>query len=123
MAIIHVPVGPPYGTISVNTQTVYAVVADPASPKNASDLLIDSAGARSIKALLEVGAVGAMLDREFASFVMAAVSESTCFVNRTAWVSITPHPQVKNVVQINFANHYVPVRGSIDEVRAKLQGP
>jgi hypothetical protein len=121
MAIIEIPIGAPYGTVPVNTLTVYAVLPHPAAPQSSTDLLIDSAGARSIQALLPIDEVGRMLGNEFAEFTLAHVSPEKCFVNRTTWVSIVPHPQIDGVVQINFANHYTPVRGTVPEVLRKLQ--
>jgi hypothetical protein len=79
-------------------------------------------GGRSIAALLDIREVGQLLGTTFAQFTMAG-GRSPCFVSRTAWVSIVPHPQVAGVAQINFANRYLAVVGSVDEVRAKLEGP
>jgi hypothetical protein len=121
MAIIEIPVGEPYGTIPVNTLTIYSAVPHPPAPDTSSDLLIDSSGARSIQALVPINAIGRMLGTDFAEFTMANVARSTCFVNRTTWVSIVPHPQIAGVVQINFTNHYIPVRGTVSEVRQALQ--
>jgi hypothetical protein len=121
MAIIEIPVGEPYGTIPVNTLTIYSAVPHPPAPDTSSDLLIDSSGARSIQALAPIKDIGLMLGTDFAEFTMASVARSTCFVNRTTWVSIVPHPQIAGVVQINFANHYIPVRGTVTEVRQALQ--
>lgn len=121
MAIIEVPVGEPYGTIPVNALAIYAVVPHPAAPSSGSDLLIDSSGARSIQALLPVQDIGHMLGNDFDEFTMADVARLACFVNRATWVSIVPHPQISGVAQINFAHHYVPVRGTVAEVLQKLQ--
>jgi hypothetical protein len=121
MATIEVPVGPPYGTIFVNTLTVYAAIPHSAAPDRSSDLLIDSSGARSVQALVPIGEIGRLLGRDFTEFTLADTARLPCFVNRTNWVSIVPHPQVPGVVQINFANHYIPVLGTVAEVRQKLQ--
>jgi hypothetical protein len=51
---------------------------------------------------------------------MADVARSTCFVNRTTWVSLVPHPQIPEIVQINFAHHYIPVTGTLAEVQQRL---
>lgn len=120
MPIIDVPVGPPYGTIPVNTSTIYAVVPHPPDPMAASDLLIDSSGARSIQALLPITNFAGLLGKDFVEFPMADIAQSACFVNRTTWVSIVPHPQISSVVQINFAHHYIPVRGTVAEVKKQL---
>ena len=120
MAIIDVPIGPPYGTIPVNTLTIYAVVPHPADPTAASDLLIDSSGARSIQALLSITNFGGLLGKDFVEFPMADMAQSICFVNRMTWVSIVPHPQISRVVQINFAHHYIPDRGTVEEVKKQL---
>ena len=122
MVIIEIPVGPPYGTIPVNTASIYAVVPQPAAPATSSDLLIEASGARSIHALVPIDTLGPMLGRGFAKLTMADVARSPCFVNRTSWVSIVPHPQISGVVQINFANQYIPVRGTVAEVRQELEG-
>jgi hypothetical protein len=87
----------------------------------ASDLLIDAAGGGSIAALLDIREVGQLLGAAFVQFTMAG-GRSPCFVSRTAWVRIVPHPQVADVTQINFANRYLAVVGSVEEVRAKLEG-
>jgi hypothetical protein len=121
VAIIEIPVGPPYGTIPVNTSAFYSAVPHPAAPSSASDLLIDSSGARSIQALVSIDQIGGMLGGDFAEFKLADVGRLRCFVNRTSWVSIVPHPQICGVVQINFANHYIAVVGTVVEVRKKLQ--
>ena len=120
MAIIDVPVGPPYGTIPVSTLAIYAVVPHPADPTAASDLLIDSSGARSIQALLPITNFGGLLGKDFVEFPIADIAQSTCFVNRMTWVSIVPHPQISGVVQINFAHHYIPIRGAVEEVKKQL---
>jgi hypothetical protein len=121
MAIIEIPAGPPYGTIPVNTLAIYAAVPHPAAPATSTDLLIDSSGARSIQALVPIGNLGNMLGADFAEFTMSAVTPQACFVNRTSWVSIVPHPQIAGVAQINFANHYIAVVGSVADVLKKLQ--
>jgi hypothetical protein len=122
MTTISVPVGPPYGTIPVNTKLICAAVPDPVSPDTASHLLIDSAGGRSINALVKIREMGKMLGDEFAEFTAADQARSTCFVNRAAWVSVVPHPQVQTVSQINFANRrYLPVTGTVDKVIARLE--
>jgi hypothetical protein len=122
MAVIALPLGPPYGKVPVNTDLICAAIPDPAQPAKASDLLIDAAGGRSIAALLDIRQVGQLLGAAFVQFTMAG-GRSPCFVSRTAWVSIVPHPQVAGVAQINFANRYLAVVGSVGEVRAKLEGP
>lgn len=121
MPIITVLLGPPYGTVPVSTDLICAAIPDPAQPAKASDLLIDAAGGRSIAALADIREIGKSLGAEFVQFTMAG-GKSPCFIRRTAWVSIVPHPQVAGVAQINFANRYVSVVGSVDEVRAKLEG-
>jgi hypothetical protein len=122
MTTISVPVGPPYGTIPVNTKLICAAVPDPVSPDTASNLLIDSAGGRSITALVKIRQVGKMLGNEFAEFTQADQARSVCFVNRTGWVSVVPHPQVEGVSQINFANRrYLPVTGMVDKVIERLE--
>ena len=122
MTTISVPVGPPYGTIPVNTKLICAAVPDPVSPDTASHLLIDSAGGRSINALVKIREIGKMLGNEFAEFTEADQARSICFVNRAAWVSVVPHPQVQAVSQINFANRrYLPVTGTVDDVIGRLE--
>jgi hypothetical protein len=122
MTMISVPVGPPYGTIPVNTKLICAAVPDPVSPDTASNLLIDSAGGRSITALVKIREVGKMLGGDFAEFIQADQARSVCFVNRAAWVSVVPHPQVERVSQINFANRrYLPVTGTVDKVIERLE--
>ncbi len=122
MTTIRVPVGPPYGTIPVNTKLVCAAVPDPVSPDTASNLLIDLAGGRSITALVKICEIGKMLGSEFAEFTQADQARSICFVNRAAWVSVVPHPQVQGVSLINFANRrYLPVTGTVDDVIARLE--
>jgi hypothetical protein len=121
MTIIEIPVGPPYGTIPVNTLAIYAAVPHAAAPEKSTDLLIDSSGARSIQALVPIDNLGKMLGADFAEFTMSTATRPACFVNRTSWVSIAPHPQIGGVVQINFANHYIPVVGSLADVLKKLE--
>jgi hypothetical protein len=121
MAIIEIPAGPPYGTIPVNTLAIYAAVPHPAAQQTSTDLLIDSSGARSIQALVPIDNVGKMLGADFAEFTMSAVTRQACFVNRTSWVSIVPHPQIAGVVQINFANHYIAIVGSVADVLKQLE--
>ena len=65
MTTINVPIGPPYGTIPINTNAICAAIPDPVSPAAASDLLIDSAGGRSINALVEIAELGGMLGNDF----------------------------------------------------------
>ena len=48
VAIVEVPLGPPYGKVPVNTDLICAAIPDPAQPVKASDLLIDAAGGRSM---------------------------------------------------------------------------
>ncbi|ANW00803.1 hypothetical protein [Bradyrhizobium icense] len=67
-------------------------------------MLIDSADGRSITALVGIDELGKMLGDNFVEFVAADQARSICFVNRMAWVSITSHPQIAGVSQINFAN-------------------
>jgi hypothetical protein len=121
MAIIAIPVGPPYGTIPVNTSAIYAAVPHPAAPAASTDLLIDASGARSIQALVPIDNLGKMLGVDFAEFTMSTETRPACFVNRASWVSIVPHPQIGGVVQINFANHYIPVVGSVADVLKTLE--
>lgn len=44
MSIINVPVGPPYGAISLNTVSVCAAVPHQAAPDMTTDMLIDTSG-------------------------------------------------------------------------------
>ncbi len=122
MAIIEFPTAPPYGNVPVNTDTIYAAVPDAADPQRLSDLLIDSASVRSIQVLIPVDQAGQRLGAGFIRFEMAALSPSYCYVNRTTWVSIVPHPQISGVTQINFRNHYLAVKGTVAQVRAALGG-
>jgi len=122
LATIKVPLGPPYGTVPVNTTAICAAIPDPSLPDAATELLVDSAGGRSINALVAIGEMGTRLGGDFAEFTAADPPKSTCFVNRTAWVSVVPHPQVDGVSQINFANRrYLAVVGDVDEVLARLE--
>ena len=122
MATINVPVGPPYGTVPVNAKAICAAVPNWVLPDTASDLLIDSAGGRSINALVQIGKIGTMLGRAFVEFTAADQARSTCFVNRAAWVSVVPHPQIEGVSQINFANRrYLAVTGKVSDVHARLE--
>lgn len=123
MTIIEVDIGPPYDTIVVNADTICAVIPDPASPGKASNLLIDSAGGRSITALVKIANIGSMLGDNFVQFTAADQAKSICFVNRILWVSVAPHPQVARVSQINFANRRpLSVAGQVANVRALLEG-
>jgi hypothetical protein len=122
MAAIKVPVGPPYGTIPVNADAICAAIPDPALPAAASLLLIDSAGGRSINASVGIRDIGRMLGAGFAEFASVDQTGSICFVSRTAWISVAPHPQVQGVSQINFANRRpLAVAGSVDVVLAILE--
>lgn len=125
MTTIKVPIGPPYGTIPVNTNGICAAIPDPVSPAAASDLLINSAGGRSINALVEIAEIGRMLGSGFLEFAAADQARSTCFVNQMTWVSIVPHPQIDAVSQINFANRRpLAVVGSVKDILARLErGP
>jgi hypothetical protein len=125
MTTINVPIGPPYGTIPVNTNLVCAAIPDPVSPGAAADLLIDSAGGRSINALVEITEIGRMLGGDFVEFTAADQAQSICFVNQKTWVSIVPHPQIDAVSQINFANRRpLAVVGAVKDVFARLErGP
>jgi hypothetical protein len=125
MTTINVPIGPPYGTIPVNISVICAAIPDPASPAAASDLLIDSAGGRSINALVEIAEIGRMLGIDFVEFTAADQARSTCFVHQKTWVSIVPHPQIDAVSQINFANRRpLAVVGTVKDVLARLErGP
>ena len=123
MPTIEVPVGQPHGDILVNIDLICAAVPDLVSPDRASSLLINSAGGRSITALLKISEIGKLLGNAFVEFTVADAAKSTCFVNRTIWVSIVPHPQVRDVTQINFAHRrYLPVTGTINEVIKQLEG-
>lgn len=122
MTTINVPIGPPYGTIPINTNAICAAIPDPVSPAAASDLLIDSAGGRSINALVEIAELGGMLGNDFVEFSAADQARSTCFVNRKMWVSIVSHPQIAAVAQINFANRRpLAVTGSVGDVLDRLE--
>lgn len=122
MTTIHVPIGLPSGPIPVNIDLICAAIPDPVSPDAASNLLIDSAGGRSINALLDIVKLGSMLNSDFVKFTAADQARSTCFVNRKMWISIVPHPQVDDVAQINFANRRpLAVRGTVKNVLALLE--
>lgn len=123
MTTIEVDIGPPYGTIAVNADTICAAIPDPASPAKASNLLIDSAGGRSITALATIANVGNMLGGNFVQFIAADQAKSVCFVNRMLWISVAPHPQVARVSQISFANRRpLSVAGQVANVLALLEG-
>lgn len=104
MTIIKVDIGPPYDTIAVNADTICAAIPDPAYPSKVSNLLIDSAGGRSITALAKIADIGNMLGDNFVQFTAADQAKSICFVNRWLWVSVAPHLQVAKVSQVSFAN-------------------
>lgn len=119
MAVIVVTVAPPYGPVSVNTDMIYAVVPD--IPGTGTKLLIDTAGGRSVAALEDIDAIEAMLaSASFVRFNQASLKPGPVLVNRVGWVSVVPHPQVKGVTQVNFKNHYIAVKASVDKVAAAL---
>lgn len=123
MTTIEVDIGPPYDTIAVNADTICAAIPDPASPGKASNLLIDSAGGRSITALAKIADIGDMLGDNFVQFTAADQAKSICFVNRMLWVSVARHPQVAKVSQISFANRRpLSVAGQVANVLAALEG-
>ncbi|SCB28396.1 hypothetical protein GA0061099_1004150 [Bradyrhizobium yuanmingense] len=123
MTTIEVDIGPPYGTIAVNADTICAAIADPTSPDKLSNLLIDSAGGRSITALAAIANIGSMLGSNFVQFTAADQAKSVCFVNRMLWVSVAPHPQVTRVSQISFANRRpLSVAGQVANVLSLLRG-
>ena len=72
----------------------------------------------------DIEIVGPQLGADFVRFQAAAVHPITCFINRRAWVSLNPHPQVANVVQIHGKSRFVAVQGSMELVRegASLMG-
>jgi hypothetical protein len=83
MRIIEVPTAPPFGTIPVNTARIYAVRPHAAAPTKAADLLIESAGARSILAEVAFDTVASLLGPEFVEFRMADIARTPCRLNRT----------------------------------------
>ncbi|PZU88371.1 MAG: hypothetical protein DI527_17475 [Chelatococcus sp.] len=113
MPIIQVTV-PPYGEISVNTDMIYCVI--PGTGKKGSRLLIDAAGGASIEATESLSQIEHLVGDHFAKFDRASIDPGKTLANRMGWVSIVPHPQVKDVCQINYKNHYVPVKGALPEV-------
>ncbi len=120
MPIIQVPVGPPYGNILVNTDNLYAVQSHAVAPADSSDLLIDSAGARSILALVPIRTIAMQLGSNFVQ--LTASSGGSCFVNRLRWVSVVPHPQIAGVTHINYANHAIAVAGDIGTIERAFAG-
>lgn len=122
MAVIDVPIGHPYGDISVNTDGIYAAMVDASDAGGATDLLINSAGARSILVLLPIERVARLLADDFVEFSQAGGGgRGACYVNRRLWVSISPHPQVAGVVHIGFPDHLVAVEGTVATVRERLR--
>jgi hypothetical protein len=120
MPVVTLPAPPPYDQVSLNPDTLFAAVADPANSGGSSDLLLDSAGGRSIFVTAAIDSVGRQLGPDFVRFQAAAVHPVSCFVNRHAWVSLNPHPQVANVVQIHGKSRYIAVQGSMADVQAAL---
>lgn len=119
MPIIAVAAPAPYGKIRVNTDFVYAVVENDVG--TGSKLLIDTAGGRSIEVLEDLDAIDTAAGRGvFAIFKKAALTSGSVLINRSGWVSIVPHPQVPKVTQINFKNHYIAVKASLDVVAKAL---
>src|SRR5215475_815458 len=117
MSLVTLPTVPPYNHVSLNPDSIFAAIGDPADPSGSSDLLLDSSGGRSIFVTESVVAVGAQLGPAFVRFEAAAVHPVFCFVNRRGWVSLTPHPQVANVVQIHGKSRYIAVKGSMAAVQ------
>jgi hypothetical protein len=96
---------------------------DPVTPDNASNLLIDPAGGRSITTLVAIAGIGKMLGGSFAEFMAADRAQSACFRNRMLWVSVAAHPQIARVSQISFANRRpLSVAGQVADVLARLKG-
>ena len=118
MAVITVTAPPPYGAIPVNTDMIYAVVPDDIS--DGSKLLIDTAGGRSVSAIDDVDAIAGLVGTAFARFKWAGLQSGYVLLNRIGWVSIVSHPQVKGVTQVNYKNHYIPVKASVDAVTVAL---
>ena len=116
MPTITVTAPPPYGKIPVNTDMIYAIVDDPVG--KGSRLLIDTAGGRAIQAEETIDQFEDGLKKFFARFDRASIDPGPVLINRLGWVSIVPHPQVSGVTQINFKNHYVPVKATVDQVSA-----
>lgn len=120
MPIIVVTSDPPYERIVVNTDLIYAVVGDSTKPSGAR-LLVDAAGGRGISANEDLDKIANLAGAGvFADFQHASLKPGPILVNRTGWVSVSPHPQVRNVSQINFKNQYVAVKGALDKVVAAL---
>ncbi|MFG1380606.1 hypothetical protein [Xanthobacter versatilis] len=119
MPVIIVTSDPPYGRIHVNTDMIYAVVPDVTKP--GTRLLIDAAGGRGVSANEDIDAIAALAGPSaFVLFRQASLKPGPALVNKVGWVSISPHPQVANVSQINFKNQYIAVKGSVDAVAQAL---
>jgi hypothetical protein len=120
MPLVTLPAPAPYNEVTLNSDNLFAAMGDPPNPRGSSDLVLDSAGGRSIFVTEDIEIVGPQLGADFVRFQAAAVHPITCFVNRRAWVSLNPHPQVANVVQIHGKSRFVSVQGSIESVRNAL---
>jgi hypothetical protein len=117
MPLVTLPAPAPYNEVTLNSDSLFAAVGDPADLEGSSDLLPDSAGGRSIFVTASIEVVGPQLGPDFVRFDAAAVRPGPFFVNRRAWVSLNPHPQVANVVQIHGKSRFVAVKGSMESVR------
>nr|WP_298690184.1 hypothetical protein [uncultured Dongia sp.] len=120
MSVVTFPTVKPYTQVAVNSTQVFAAIVDPQAPDVNSELLVDAAGGRSILVVKPILNVGADLGGAFVRMQTAAVSPSTCYVNKAAWVSILPHPQQPGVCQVFGQNRYVAVQGDIQSVSALL---
>ncbi len=119
MPVIQVT-APPYGEISVNTDMIYCVITG--AGKKGARLLIDAAGGASIEATDSLSQIERLVGDDFVKFDRASIDPGKTLANRIGWVSIVPHLQVKDVCQINYRNHYVPVKGKLTEVVEMMRG-
>lgn len=118
MAIITVTAPAPYGSVPVNTDMIYAIVPDPVG--SGSKLLVDVAGGASVSAAENITALGNLVGAAFVLFKQASLRPASVLLNRIGWVSIVPHPQVKDVTQVNYKNHYIPVKATVSTVAQAL---
>jgi hypothetical protein len=121
MPIVTFPTIAPYNRVAVRSEQVFAATVDPQASDMNSELLVDAAGGRSILVLEKIDSVGAKLGAGFVALTTAAVSPAICYVNKSGWVSILPHPQKPGVCQIFRQARHVAVQGDLATITDALR--
>lgn len=121
MAFVQLPTIPPYGTVAVDADKVFAIVPDP-PVDNVQNAVLLFDGNRTITVLKTPDEVANLLGPNFRKLQALSTDQSRIFmyINRSMVRLIRPHDTVPGAVHIFSVDRQLAAVGDVQTVTAML---